>query len=45
MNTERQISDNIANDIAFSITSKIGKVCIETKIYSQMQLIVLFDLI
>ena len=29
MNTERQISDN--NNFAFSIPSKIGKVCIETK--------------
>ena len=31
MNTERQLSDNIYNNnIVFSITSRIGKVCIET---------------
>ena len=43
-----QISDNNNNDIAFSITSEIGKVCmfvLKQKIYSQIQLIVLFDLI
>ena len=31
MNTEREISDHNNNDNAFSITSKHGKVCIETK--------------
>ena len=31
MNTGREISDNNNNDNAFSITSKIGKGCIEKK--------------
>ena len=40
MNTERQISDNKNNDNAFAIASKIGKVCIETKIYYQIQIFI-----
>ena len=43
MNTERHISEN-NDDNAFSITSQIGKVCIEQKIYHLIQIIVLFDL-
>ena len=31
MNTEREISSNNNNHNAFSISSKIGKACIETK--------------
>ena len=32
------------NNNAFSRTSRIGKVCIEQKIYYQIQIVVLFDL-
>ena len=32
MNAEREISDNNNKDNAFSMTSKIGKDCVKTKI-------------
>ena len=36
--------NNTHDDNVFSITSRIGKACIEHKIYHQIQIVVLFDL-